>query len=116
MGELILQKIQHKSKLMPIRPPIFIKGGEVVAITKGVPKSGWWDFGLLNKNNNNQLPKRIAKMKFPEAETKAQEVERFGFADCPYDYFTEDLKKAYYKKISKKRCGPKGLKKKQSVY
>ena len=51
-------------------------------------------------------------MKFPEAETKAQEVERFGFADCPYDYFTEDLKKAYYKKISKKRCGPKGLKKK----
>ena len=95
---------------MPIRPPIFIKGGEVVAITKGVPKSGWWDFGLLNKNNNNKLPKRIAKMKFPEAETKAQEVERFGFADCPYDYFTEDLKKAYYKKISKKRCGPKEIK------
>ena len=64
----------------------------------------------LNKNNNNKLPKRIAKMKFPEAETKAQEVERFGFADCPYDYFTEDLKKAYYKKISKKRCGPKEIK------
>ena len=110
MGELALQEIEHKAKFSPIRPPIFIKGGELVAKTKGVPKSGWWDFGLLNKNNNNKLPKRIAKMKFPEAETKAQEVERFGFADCPYDYFTEDLKKAYYKKISKKRCGPKEIK------
>ena len=109
MGELPIQEIEHKAKLMPIRPPIFIKGGELVAKTKGVPKSGWWDFGLLNKNNNNKLPKRIAKMKFPEAETKAQEVERFGFADCPYDYFTEDLKKAYYTKMKKKICGPKEL-------
>ena len=109
MGELPIQEIEHKAKLMPIRPPIFIKGGELVAKTKGVPKSGWWDFGLLNKNNNNKLPKRIAKMKFPEAETKAQEVERFGFADCPYDYFTEDLKKTYYKKIKRKICGPKEL-------
>ena len=107
MFELKLQEIQHKSKLIPIRPPIFVKGGELVAMTKGVPKSGWWDFGLLNKKNNNQLPKRIEKMEFPEAETKVREVERFGFADCPYDYFVKDLKKAYYKKIKKKICGPK---------
>ena len=53
MGELVIQEIQHKSKIMPIKPPIFIKGGALVAKTKGVPKSGWWDFGLYNKNNNN---------------------------------------------------------------
>ena len=104
MGELVLQEIQNKSKIMPIRPPIFIKAGELVAKTKGVPKSGWWDFGLYNKNNNNQLPKRLS-------EWKDHEVERtFRAADCPYDYFVEDLKKAYYKKIKKKRCGPKEIK------
>ena len=39
------------------------------------------------------------------------EEESFRFADCPYDYFVKDLKKAYYKKIKKKRCGPKEIKK-----
>ena len=90
---------------MPIRPPIFIKGGTLVAITKGVPISGWWDFGLSNKNNNNQLPKRLLTYK------GNIEEESFRFADCPYDYFVKDLKKAYYKKIKKKRCGPKEIKK-----
>jgi len=110
IGELKLQELQHESKLMPIKPPIFIKSGELVAKTKGVPKSGWWDFGLLNKNNKNQLPKRIAKMKFPDEKRKAREVEKFVFADCPYDYFIEDLKNVYYKKIKKKICGPKEIK------
>ena len=105
IGTLVIQEIQHKSKIIPIRPPIFIKGGTLVAITKGVPISGWWDFGLYNKNNNNQLPKRLLTYK------GNIEEESFRFADCPYDYFVKDLKKAYYKKIKKKRCGPKEIKK-----
>ena len=105
IGTLVIQEIQHKSKIVPIRPPIFIKGGTLVAITKGVPISGWWDFGLSNKNNNNQLPKRLLTYK------GNIEEESFRFADCPYDYFVKDLKKAYYKKIKKKRCGPKEIKK-----
>ena len=110
IGELKLQELQHKSKLMPIKPSIFVKGGEQVAKTKGVPKSGWWDFGLLNKNNKNQLPERIAKIKFPDEGRKVREFEKFGFADCPYDYFVDGLKKDYYKKIKKKICGPKEIK------
>jgi len=106
MGKLVIQEIQNKSKIMPIKPPIFVKGGTLVAKTKGVPKSGWWDFGLYNKNNNNQLPKRLS------AHKGTNEERTFRSADCPYDYFIEDLKKAYYKKIKKKRCGPKEIKKK----
>ena len=105
MGELVIQEIQNKSKIMPIKPPIFIKGGTLVAKTKGVPKSGWWDFGLYNKNNNNQLPKRLTDYK------GTNEERTFRSADCPYDYFVKDLKKAYYKKIKKQRCGPKEIKK-----
>jgi hypothetical protein len=105
MGELVIQEIQHESKIMPIRPPIFVKGGELIARTKGTPQSGWWDFGLYNKNNNNQLPKRLLAFKGKDGERT------FRTADCPYDYFIKDLKKAYYKKIKKKRCGPKEIKK-----
>ena len=105
MGELVIQEIQNKSKIIPIKPPIFVKGGTLVAKTKGVPKSGWWDFGLYNKNNNNQLPKRLSAYKGKDEERT------FRSADCPYDYFIKDLKKAYYKKIKKKRCGPKEIKK-----
>ena len=91
---------------MSIRPLIFIKDGTLVAITKGVPISGWWDFGLSNKNNNNQLPKRLFAFKGKDGERT------FRTADCPYDYFVDDLKKAYYKIIKKKRCGPKEIRKK----
>ena len=49
------------------------------------------------------MPKRLSK-KIGDTEART-----FPFADCPYDYFIEDLKKAYYKKIKKKICGPKEL-------
>ena len=45
MGELALQEIEHKAKFSPIRPPIFIKGGELVAKNKGGTKIrmvGFW--------------------------------------------------------------------------
>ena len=103
IGEIIIQELQHETKIIPIKKQIFVKGGELVAKTKGTPNSGWWDFGLYNKNNNNELPKRLSK-KIGDAEART-----FTFADCPYDYFIEDLKKDYYKKIKKKICGPKEL-------
>jgi len=105
IGNLVLQSVQGISKIIPIKPPIFIKGGQLVAKTKGVPThhTGGFDFGLYNKNNNNQLPKRLLAHKGTEEE------KIFRFADCPYDYFIEDLKKAYYKKIKKKICGPKEI-------
>ena len=106
IGKMTIQEIQHETKIMSINKQIIVKAGELVAKTKGTPNSGWWDFGLYNKNNNNKLPKSLSKKK------GHQEVRTFRFADCPYDYFIDDLKKGYYKKISKKRCGPKGLKKK----
>ena len=107
IGNIIIQDVQHKSKIIPIKPAIFIKGGQLVAKTKGTPKhdTGGFDFGLYNKNNNNQLPKRLLTHKGSEQERI------FRFADCPYDYFIKDLKKSYYKKIKKKRCGPKEIKK-----
>ena len=106
IGNLVIQDVQHKSKIIPVKPAIFIKGGQLVAKTKGTPKhdTGGFDFGLYNKNNNNQLPKRLSAHKGSEQERI------FRFADCPYDYFIKDLKKAYYKKIKKKKCDPKGLK------
>ena len=60
---------------------------------------------ISDRNNNNQLPKRLS------AHKGTNEERTFRSADCPYDYFIEDLKKAYYKKIKKKRCGPKEIKK-----
>ena len=32
------------------------------------------------------------------------------YAGCLYDYFIKDLKKAYYKKIKKNKCGPQEIK------
>ena len=104
---LVIQNLQHKTKIIPVKPAIFIKGGQLVAKTKGTPThdTGGFDFGLYNKNNNNQLPTRLSAHKGTEQERI------FRFADCPYDYFVKDLKKTYYKKIKKKRCGPKEIKK-----
>jgi len=59
---------------------------------------------LCHQCTNNQLPKRLLAHKGTEEE------KFFRFADCPYDYFIENLKKAYYKKIKKKICGPKEIK------
>ena len=54
---MTIQEIQHEAKIMSINKQIIVKAGELVAKTKGTPNSGWWDFGLYNKNNNNPLNK-----------------------------------------------------------
>ena len=105
ISKFVVQELQHETKIIPIKKPIYVKGGTLVAKTKGTPNSGWWDFGLYNKNNDNKLPKRLS------AHKGKNEERTFRFADCPYDYFIKDLKKAYYKKIKKNRCGPKEIKK-----
>ena len=62
-----------------------ITEGELLGYTDGVFASGGFDFFLLNyeKEVSHINPSRWTS-------------DHNKYADCPYDYFTEDLKKQYY--------------------
>ena len=66
--------------------------------------AGNWDFGLLDKNKNNELPKRLKKFE------NSVEAKKYKFLACPYEYFQEDIKKKYLKKVKGKKCNPKEIK------
>ena len=84
--------------------PLKIKAGEIVAYTKGTPMAGSWDFGGLNMSNNNDLPKRLKN--YENHPTGRQ----YKYATCPYDYYPDEIKKKYLKKMKRKKCNPKEIK------
>lgn len=71
-------------------PPINleIKKGELLAHTDGTPQARTFDFLLIDRSKpvNRINPKRW-------------EWEQAVYSQCPYDYFTEELKKKYYSKL-----------------
>ena len=64
---------------------VLIKEGELLGYTDGVLAAGVWDFLLFN----------YAK-EVPHINPSRWTSEHNKYADCPYDYFTEDLRKQYY--------------------
>jgi hypothetical protein len=100
LGAIPIDENQVSAPNLPVRPPLKMKAGELIAHTKGTPQSGSWDFGVSDLRKNNSLPKRLKR--FENKPTGRQ----FKYAACPYDYFEGALKKKYLKKMKGQSCGP----------
>jgi hypothetical protein len=77
-----------------------VHAGELLGHTSGTVQAGSWDFLFLN--TAREAP-HINPARWISDQSK--------YADCPYDYFTDDLKKQYYLLIQKpenapETCGP----------
>ena len=77
-----------------------VNAGELLGYTSGTVQAGSWDFLFLN--TAREAP-HINPSRWSSYHSK--------YADCPYDYFTDDLKKQYYSLIQKpenasETCGP----------
>ena len=104
IGNVAINDDQKSASNVKVLPPLKINAGELVAYTKGTPVAGSWDFGVLDINNNNELPKRLSK--YENHPTGKQ----YKYAACPYDYYDKDIKKKYLKKMKGKKCNPKEIK------
>lgn len=79
-----------------------IKAGEIVGYSDGTQQAGGFDFYLLNTDKNA-----------PHINAKRWTWEQTTIADCPYDYFTKELKSQYYEmfrsqdgaNLVKQECG-----------
>lgn len=65
-----------------------VKAGEKLGETDGAMRNGSWDFILINESKN-----------VSHINPKRWDWEQTTHADCPYDYFTPELKSAYYAKL-----------------
>ena len=111
LSEKILNKLgnipvyeDHPAPTVPVNPPLKLEAGELIAFTKGTTLAGSWDFGLVDKNKNNELPKRLKKFE------NSVEAKKYKFLACPYDHYNKDIKKKYLKKMKRKKCNPKEIK------
>ena len=104
IGNIKINEDQDSAPNAKVLPPLKVKAGEIVAYTKGTPMAGSWDFGVLDISNNNDLPKRLKN--YENHPTGRQ----YKYATCPYDYYPDEIKKKYLKKMKRKKCNPKEIK------
>jgi len=104
LGNVIVDEDQISAPNLNVKPPLKIKAGEIIAYTKGTPQAGAWDFGVVDINKNNELPKRLKE--YENRPTGRQ----YKYAACPYDYYSDKIKKKYMKKMKGKKCNPKEIK------
>lgn len=67
---------------------VHVKAGELIGYSEGTPQAHSWDFGVYNKERPNflsDLEKYKEYKLFP----------RDKIANCPYDYFSQNLKDDY---------------------
>ena len=64
--------------------PIHFKAGDIIGYTSGTPQAHNWDFGVYN----NARPDPDALVPGAEGRDK--------YANCPYDYYNEEKRSAYY--------------------
>ena len=107
LGNVIVDEDQISAPNLNVKPPLKIKAGEIIAYTKGTPQAGTWDFGVVDINKNNELPKRLKE--YENRPTGRQ----YKYAACPYDYYPDKIKKKYIKKMKGKKCNPKEIKSKK---
>ena len=105
LGNIPVNEDQNSAPNVAINPPIKIKGGELIAYTKGIPQLGQLDFGLSDIGKNNELPKRLKNFQNKPA------GRQYKYSACPYDYYPADIKKKYLKKMKGKKCNPKEIEK-----
>lgn len=65
-----------------------LKKGELLGYSDGTPQAHTFDFLLMNKSKPTT-----------HLNTKRWQWEQAVYSQCPYDYFTSDLKAKYYAKI-----------------
>jgi hypothetical protein len=65
-----------------------VKKGEILAYTNGTPQAHTFDFLLIDRSKPTT-----------HINPKRWEWEQAVYSQCPYDYFTEELKKKYYSKL-----------------
>lgn len=58
-----------------------------------------WDFGVLNNQVWNELPPADTYNYSPN-------VEKYRFAVCQYEYFSDDLREQYMAALGAQGCGP----------
>ena len=104
LGNISVNEDQDAATNVAVNPPLKIVAGEIIAFTQGTPQAGSWDFGAGDINKNNKLPKRLKK--YENAPTGRQ----YKNAACPYDYYPDEIKKKYLKKMKGKKCNPKEIK------
>ena len=103
----IVEKLQKQAPKTPankssegIYVSIPIQAGELLGYTSGTVQAKTWDFVFINSAHNTF---HINQDRWISDYSKHN--------DCPYDYFTDDLKDEYYSLIerpdnSKNTCGP----------
>lgn len=69
-------------------PGVVIKKGELLGYSDGTPLAHTFDFLLMNKSKSA-----------PRINQKRWTWEQALYSQCPYDYFTKELKDKYYAKI-----------------
>ena len=104
LGNIPVNEDQNAAPNVLINPPIEIKAGELIASTQGTPQAGSWDFGLSDVSKNNELPKRLKNYK------NKPTGRQYKYSACPYDYYPDEIKKKYLKKMKGKKCNPKEIK------
>ena len=66
--------------------PVTVKAGEIIGYSIG-EQFEQWDFGVYNKTLNNN---------FSNLTSDIEIFDRDRIADCPYDYFPEEMRRQYY--------------------
>jgi len=105
LGNIPINEDQISAPNIGVKPPLKITAGEIIAYTKGTPQAGSWDFGVVDISKNNELPKKLKK--YENKPTGRQ----YKYAACPYDYYPNEIKKKYLKKMKGKKCNPKEVEK-----
>ncbi len=77
---------QKDTRTHTLKEPIFFKAGELVGHTTGTKVARHFDFGVYNSARPNLIP----------ASDAYELYERDKIANCPYDYFPDEKREAYY--------------------
>ena len=104
LGNIPVNEDQVSAPNVAVSPPLKITAGEIIAYTKGTPQAGSWDFGVVDIRINNELPKRLK-----EFENKGS-GRQYRYAGCPYDYYKNDIKIKYLRKMKGRKCNPQEIK------
>ena len=70
-----------------LETPLPFAAGELVAHTTGTVQAHNWDFLLTNSSKQNQ---------FTNQARYERDLRHLAFADCPYDYYPEEVRAEYY--------------------
>ena len=81
-----------------IRPPVALKAGELIGYTSGTIVAHNWDFGVYNASNSNPF---VNQARYETTANLAGSL----YADCPYDYFQDALRKQFYALLPNEDCG-----------